>query len=42
VDVPGEQRLEEQRLLAHPQHAQRLRRLHVKSNGGGVGEKERA
>ena len=33
VDVPGEQRLEEQRLLAHPQRAQRLRRLHVKAMG---------
>ena len=33
VDVPGEQRLEEQRLLAHPQNAQRLRRLHVKATG---------
>ena len=37
VHVPGEQRLEEQRLLAHPQRAQRRRRLRVKARGGGVG-----
>jgi len=35
VDVPGEQRLEEQRLLAHPQRAQRRRRLSVRAQGSG-------
>jgi hypothetical protein len=41
MHVPREQRLEEQRLLAHPQRAQRRRRLRKSTGAGGGAPSER-
>lgn len=41
MHVPREQRLEEQRLLAHPQRAQRRRRLRKSTGAGKVAPSER-